>query len=286
MSQINIHKRKTDQAWDQLYARLEKEALLPDDIQKKPSDSIRMRTMKWAAVIAVLCLSVGSLFFLTQKKSPPPFLSIQNNEKASALITTLEDGSIIHLSDQATLHYPVHFHSDKREVILEGNALFDVSGNKERPFFIETEKVQIEVLGTSFQVKSTQNTPFELSVTRGEVKVTTKENPESCIVKAGETALLSTQGLEVHATSSLSLFPYEVQRILFKDERMEDISHVLNQIHSGQTIQVASSLFDKRINIGFTKETSLHEMVEIICQGFNLSYTENKNVFLISERME
>ena len=41
-----------------------------------------------------------------------------------------------------------------REVSLQGNALFDVTGNRERPFLIETEEVRIEVLGTMFHVKS------------------------------------------------------------------------------------------------------------------------------------
>lgn len=59
---------------------------------------------------------------------------------------------------------------------LKGNALFDIAGNRARPFFIETGKVQIEVIGTAFHVRNSGNSPFELAVQRGEVKVTQKQN--------------------------------------------------------------------------------------------------------------
>lgn len=60
---------------------------------------------------------------------------------------------------------------------LKGNALFDIAGNRARPFFIETGKVQIEVIGTAFHVRNSGNSPFELAVQRGEVKLLKAEWP-------------------------------------------------------------------------------------------------------------
>ena len=102
----------------------------------------------------------------------------------------MEDGSIVYLADNSQLSYPEHFQREKREVSLLGNALFDVSGNKERPFLIETEQARIEVLGTSFNIKSSDKSAFELAVRRGLVKVTLKKNGEQTLVKAGQTVSL------------------------------------------------------------------------------------------------
>ena len=69
---------------------------------------------------------------------------------------------------------------------LLGNALFDVSGNKERPFLIETEQARIEVLGTSFNIKSSDKSAFELAVRRGVVKGTLMMNGVQRLVKVGQ----------------------------------------------------------------------------------------------------
>ena len=62
--------------------------------------------------------------------------------------------------------------------------------NRERPFWIDTEQVKIEVLGTAFSVKSVEDAPFRLSVQRGTVRVTLKKGNKECYVKAGETVVL------------------------------------------------------------------------------------------------
>ena len=100
-------------------------------------------------------LCIGSYgYFLGRERTPETtLLTLHNNEASTTLVTTLEDGSIVYLADNSQLSYPEHFQREKREVSLLGNALFDVSGNKERPFLIETEQARIEVLGTSFNIK-------------------------------------------------------------------------------------------------------------------------------------
>jgi len=281
MNQINLDKRKTDQAWNQLYTRLESDGLLQQDISCKPSVSTRIRAVKWAAAIAVICISAVTVIMMTRQNTPSIALLTVENDEAATRITTLEDGSIVYLADKARIQFPEHFETDKRELKLEGDALFDVSGNKERPFYIETEEVRIEVLGTSFDVRSTKDTPFELSVRRGEVKVTSKHNGQNCIVKAGETAKLLSKALQVLPTSKDDLSNYS-RRISFKDEKLGDILRVLNREFSDKIFNTTSSLEDKRINIAF-ENNSPNEMAELICIGFDLKYTEKDKVLFISE---
>ncbi len=90
---------------------------------------------------------------------------------------------------------------------LKGNALFDIAGNRARPFFIETGKVQIEVIGTAFHVRNSGNSPFELAVQRGEVKVTQKQNGQEIHVKAGETATLLGDEWQLTVTENSNSLP-------------------------------------------------------------------------------
>lgn len=65
---------------------------------------------------------------------------------------TLSDNSTIWLNSGSKLIYPAKFASNIREVYLEGEAIFEVSHNKEQPFHVITKNVEVKVLGTVFDV--------------------------------------------------------------------------------------------------------------------------------------
>lgn len=66
----------------------------------------------------------------------------------------LSDGTIVHLNAGSRLVYPEVFHGSTREVILSGEAFFEVSPDAERPFFVYTNDLRIRVLGTKFNVSA------------------------------------------------------------------------------------------------------------------------------------
>ena len=247
MNQIEKNKLKTDQAWEQLYTRLEQDGLLDKPISGTQIP-YRIGLMKWAAAIVILCVSVATAIFLGRERTPETtLLTLHNNEASTTLVTTLEDGSIVYLADNSQLSYPEHFQREKREVSLLGNALFDVSGNKERPFLIETEQARIEVLGTSFNIKSSDKSAFELAVRRGLVKVTLKKNGEQTLVKAGQTVSLFSNRLQVAPTQDNEQFSDYTRRIQFKDERLGDILHVINLEYPKLPLKSRSDLDNRRL---------------------------------------
>lgn len=282
MNQIEKNKLKTDQAWEQLYTRLEQDGLLDKPTSGKQIQS-RFGPMKWAAAIVILCVSVATAIFLGQERTPETaLLTLHNNEASMTLVTTLEDGSIVYLADNSQLSYPEHFQREKREVSLLGNALFDVSGNKERPFLIETEQARIEVLGTSFNIKSSDKSAFELAVRRGLVKVTLKKNGEQTLVKAGQTVSLLSNRLQVAPTQDKEQFSDYTRRIQFKDERLGNILHVINLEYPKVSLKTTSDLEDRRLTVSFYNNSPA-AMAELICAALNLKCTQENNIWMISE---
>lgn len=69
-------------------------------------------------------------------------------------VLELSDGSTVWLNSGSRLVYPVFFKKDRREVFLEGEAIFKVTHNKQHPFIVLSEGQEIEVLGTEFNVSS------------------------------------------------------------------------------------------------------------------------------------
>lgn len=269
----------TDQAWNELYSRLEQDNLIPARGQKR---LMRPVFAGMAAAIAVLCLCGAlGIWLLNDWGTDERLLSLKNGPEDNTLVTTLEDGSIIYLAQDATLSYPEHFEADKRLVKLDGNALFDVSGNKQRPFLIETKYTTIEVVGTAFNVKNNGKNDFELSVQRGLVKVTRLDNGESSFVKAGETVILNKNLFLKSPTSDMDQFARYTERIQFKDETLANIVRVINRMSSQPVLLSSSELENRRLTVSFY-DNSPAAMTELICLALGLTSEQKEDTLVIS----
>lgn len=280
-----INNPQANQAWNNLYCRFEQEGLLDTDQARRRTRLLRPTAFgAIAAGIALMC-AVGITLFFTDRSDvvgTDALVSLQNGKDNITLVATLEDGSIVYLANNTNLQYPEHFQSDKRQVSLQGNALFDVSGNSERPFLIDTRQVEIEVMGTAFDVKSDDGKPFELSVKRGLVKVTLKQNGTSTLVKAGQTVTRSPKGLLVTTTPNNQQFDQYTNQMRFKDEKLSDILRVVNKNLPETMIEASPTLESRRLTVSFS-EDSPETMAELICLALNLKYTRGGNKLLISE---
>lgn len=285
MTEVNKNKVRTDEAWRHLYARLDKDSLLVE----AGEEVIRRRLfLKWGTVAAamlagVICLM--SVWWLMPGNDTKNLnLVTQENREKSTLVTTLEDGSIVYLGQESVLQYPEHFATDKREVNLHGEAFFDVAKKHEQTFLIETEKVQIEVLGTAFNVRSNEEVPFSLSVRRGKVKVSLKRGGHSVLVNVGETVTLQSQQLQLSETSKGDESGVYTKNIRFKDESLEDILRVVNAENSALQIQAGSlDLGKRKLTIEFL-DNSPDTVAELICWALNLKCTREGDKLILSER--
>ena len=79
-------------------------------------------------------------------------------------VIKLPDGTKVWLNSGSRLVYPVKFLGDTREVYLEGEAYFDVTHDKEHPFHVRANNMNISVLGTEFYVSSNENSDNNYAV--------------------------------------------------------------------------------------------------------------------------
>ena len=285
MIEVNKNRTKTDEAWERLYARLDKDRLLVEVGQGRLVR--RKLLLKWgtlaAAVIAGFVYLASFLWFAPGGEVENLNLVTQENREASMLVTTLEDGSVVYLAQESTLQYPEHFATDKREVNLQGEAFFDVAKNREQTFLIETGKVRIEVLGTAFNVRSHEDDSFRLSVQRGRVKVSLKQGGQSVLVNAGETVTLQARQLQLSETGDSDEFRQYTKNIRFKDECLEDILRVVNAEAPTLQIQAASSVLNKRkLTIEF-ENNSPETVAELICWALSLKCSREGDKLILFE---
>lgn len=84
----------------------------------------------------------------------------------------LSDGSKVFLNSDSELTYPVHFDETKREVILKGEAFFEIAYDSDNPFIVKTDMIDIKVLGTVFNVMAYEDEPqIQTTLLSGKVEV-------------------------------------------------------------------------------------------------------------------
>ena len=85
---------------------------------------------------------------------------------------TLSDGSTVDMSPNSTLSYAENFGSSKRDVVLKGEANFNIAKDVGKPFFVYSNSVLISVLGTRFKVNSYEgNNGAKVVLDEGKVMV-------------------------------------------------------------------------------------------------------------------
>ncbi|OFY42931.1 MAG: hypothetical protein A2X18_02225 [Bacteroidetes bacterium GWF2_40_14] len=106
-----------------------------------------------------------------QEIQPAKVYNTVSTPSGERVTMVLSDQTVVYLTSNSYLKYPARFDKDKREVTLVGRAYFEVKKSKV-PFIVNTADMNIEVLGTSFDVES-RNSGSSASVilVEGSVKV-------------------------------------------------------------------------------------------------------------------
>ena len=276
MKQQEFDRKRTDEAWKKLYKRLEEDELL----HTKPARPIYWRA---AVLLAIVALTALTLYVSTGKEQPLPALTSQQTEPAPIQTTVLEDNSIVYLDKEASLQYPESFAKDVREVTLEGSAMFDVTGNPAHPFRIKIGTVQVEVLGTTFYIRSNGTHFSEAGVKSGRIKVTVPEIGYPVYIGQGEKVVLQDNRLQVSSGIDESATDHYTRRLHFKDATLGRVLHVLNRVNQeGFHFEATPETESRRLT--FTYSTNPAEtLAELISTALGIRYRTEGSTIIFSE---
>jgi ferric-dicitrate binding protein FerR (iron transport regulator) len=143
---------------------------------KKLKAAQSFRLLKIAASILII-IGVGLGSYFTNLDVPVAEIAWveKATQKGQRATITLMDGTIVYLNANSKISFPEQFSVEKREVILEGEAFFEVTRNVKRPFTIQSGELTTTVLGTSFNIRSFAGEPQAVSVATGKVKVSARD---------------------------------------------------------------------------------------------------------------
>jgi len=197
---------------------------------------------------------------------------------------TLSDGTHIWLNSGSQLSYPSAFESDSREVYLSGEAFFEVSADKSRPFYVISKEFRVKALGTKFNITAYKEDPvlrtvlLEGKVTVAKNKLFAKEiglSPGEGIVfeKAAENMVKTKVDVRLY-TSWINGY------LLFENESTLEVFKKLERYYNRQ-IKVEKKHSNNTFSGKLDLKDDIHKVLENISFASSLEVTEQDNMFII-----
>lgn len=185
----------------------------------KPAVSYRLSIYKIIAIAAsfLLLLGIGSTLYWKNEQSEQYMYVVASGVRCIESVL-LPDGTEVRVGPNSRLTYPSDFKGETRDVKLIGQAFFNVAKDKEKPFTVHTDNMDVTALGTSFEVFNYDyENKIETILLEGKVKVGLG-NPDS---KHRKEVMLTPD--------EMLIYDKEANTVLVKDVNAESYSGWKNQ---------------------------------------------------------
>ena len=230
---------------------------------KFPAKKQHLRILQVTASIMVL--SFGVLWFWNRSSLQETILLSRIGETN---VFYLPDSSRVTLNGDSRLAYNSQFGKTNRELSLRGEAFFQVKQDTVKPFIVETSLIQVEVLGTSFQVIA-EKLRAEVSVEKGRVKITTQDKKQKSVLETGMSVVYGKKQGELMIFTKED--KGEMQILKFDNAPLSEVIEILNEYY-GSHVTLPADYATLRITVVF-KDVSLKEAIDIINRTLGIQLT-------------
>jgi ferric-dicitrate binding protein FerR (iron transport regulator) len=224
-----------------------------------------------ASIILLVCIAfIGKIIY--QNNQP----TIYANNNSEVMQITLPDGSVVWLNSESYMKHKGNFNKNLREIEFEGEAFFEIEKNPEKAFFINTKSTQTKVLGTSFNLKTT-NRETEIAVVTG--KVMFNSNSDKLTLVAGDRGFFNenSKKLVKKKYENKNFLAWKTKSFVFEDETLLNVFQDLENAYHVEIVINNKLLEEHRISGEFTNQEINDILNEIgIITGLNIKKTDNK----------
>ena len=274
-------RKQMARAEKQLYKKLDEE-------KRKQNKILRMhRWMKYAAMIAViLVIGGGSGYWLYQNGNNQHMMVAVANEGIVKEII-LPDGTKVWLNNSATLKYPRGFSEKARNVYLDGEAYFEVTKNRHKPFTVQSDAMRVRVLGTTFNFKCDKNYQIaEVTLIEGEIEVKGNKEEGQIILAPGQRAELNKNNgrLTVKQVDAKMDAVWHDNLIPFQKADIFTISKALERFYDIKIILSPDMRADKTYSGVLKKKSTIESVLKSLQNSISIDYKIVGNNIFISPK--
>lgn len=240
------------------------------------------------AVALLICTTLaGAGYFVLQSEAAEPTTEQANTVRTITTqddqhrLVSLSDGTQIRLNSNSRIEIPNPFPEDERTVSLTGEAWFDVTSDKDRPFHIQAGQATIQVLGTEFNVKMDETAGnVQVAVAEGRVSLnnTTQTNGSSAILTENTYAVYNINSREIliEQTPIENYMSWISGKLFFYNEPLWVVSRYIERLYNVSFQFEKESLKELPLSTNMARE-NLPNVLDIIAQTLGIGYTLENN---------
>lgn len=233
------------------------------------------------AAIFLLVWGFTKHFLLPETASPVTYQTfiVPAGQRAEII---LPDSSKVWLNAKTEIVYPTNFGTGYREIKLNGEAFFDVRHNASQPFLVKTEKMDIQVLGTEFNVSAYNGDVPQVSLLNGSVEVVAEGISNPYILTPNKQVCLKDGKLFVSPITSLEYFKWKEGILSFEGDSVRFIMDKL-QLYFDVRIDVQrASLLDHEYRGKFRVDDGVEQVLKVLQLEHRFTYTRDRDQNLIT----
>ena len=197
-------------------------------------------------------------------------------------ITRLPDGSVVHLNAGSELKVPVYFGTESREVWLRGEGFFEVVHRENLIFTVHTDKADISVLGTEFDVRAyTDEKEVMTTLVQGVVGVSSGGTYDR--LKPGEQARIAGKGdVRVAEVDIYPFIAWKNGRMVFENERLEKIMAELQRWYDFELFYADPDVKEMHFTIDILKYEEISKVLNLMERVNKVKFTQKGRTVVVN----
>jgi ferric-dicitrate binding protein FerR (iron transport regulator) len=266
-------KDRVQKEWEQLKKEM---ALSDESIALRTITSKTSRLLRIAAVIVFFIVTIGIAYLYLPRTGGQEIVSAETSTPVE-----FKDGSEVILNAFSSLEYSKNYGKEERRVHLSGEAFFDIERDEEKPFIIEVFETEVEVLGTSFNIRAYEETgSIQVVVQSGIVKFSTPDT--SVVLQAGDRGVYAMDDKMIikSVNEDVNYLSWKTRKLVFDNMELKDIVEVINKVYHSD-IQIGNSELSNCTLSTIFENQSLEGVLEIITSTLDLEFEKAGDQYIL-----
>ncbi|MDD2951621.1 MAG: DUF4974 domain-containing protein [Parabacteroides sp.] len=269
-----------DKEWERLFSSIKEK-----DIPPMKTRRLFLQYMKYAAAVLLgIVVSLSTLYFTNKESS-----SIVGNYK---LVTSkgeksylrLPDGTKVWLNSCTTLEYAENYGHSNRDIYLDGEAYFEVAKNKELPFVVKTNGIDVKALGTAFNISAyMEDSQLTTTLFNGKVAVQPTLNRQEVLLEPNQVAVYykSRNKIEVMPYNKKQFAQWRGGFLSFEMMYLQDITKLLERNYNVVFHYENQGIKKLKFSGSFRNNEDLSEILNVIRTNTGINYQIIKDTIVI-----
>lgn len=196
----------------------------------------------------------------------------------------LSDGSAVWLNSDTRIRFPLAFSGNKRTVFLEGEAYFEVAHHPSQPFIVSVKDMEVEVLGTKFNVKAySDDSTVYTTLAEGRVKTIIPRSNTNLLLTPNQQCIFNKSNgkMQKREVDAYTFTGWTQGKFIFENETLEEIMKQLSRWYGIEVLYQNPQIKNYRFTGYVDRFDQISTLLDMLEKTYNITfYIQGKTIVI------